>query len=188
MTRRKPRKKTSPKHTVSRIGLLLAFFAINTVQAMPSDREQPIRITADSATHSEKTGITVYLGDVYLEQGTLKLQGEKVTIHSTPSGEVTYAEAVGQPAKLQQKPATDKETMYGEADEIHYKIAGETITFVDNAYLKQGKSEMKGDHIEYQSQAQMFKARSSKDASNGKPKRVEIVLPPQSQLRKTGSK
>ena len=38
--------------------------------ALPSDTNQPIRLLADRATYSERTGVTTYSGKVTIEQGT----------------------------------------------------------------------------------------------------------------------
>ena len=176
----------NPKTAIFSLGLMIAALIPVAAQAMPSDREKAIKITADAASHSEKTGITVYSGDVYLEQGTLKIWGDKLTIHSTPDGDVTFAEALGEPAKLQQKPAPEKDTMFGEALTIHYKIDGETVVFRDEAHLRQGKAEMKGDYIEYNSQDQLFNAKSMPDTTTGKKTRVQFVLPPKGQMRGEG--
>ena len=39
--------------------------------ALPSDREQPIRVQADTAELDDKQGVAVYRGDVVITQGTL---------------------------------------------------------------------------------------------------------------------
>ena len=50
-------------------------------QALPTDREQPIKITADSAVRNEQTGETRYEGSVELTQGSLHIEADLLTLH-----------------------------------------------------------------------------------------------------------
>ena len=54
--------------------------ASSVAMALPSDREQPIRVQADSAELDERQGVAVYRGSVVITQGTLKITGDTVTI------------------------------------------------------------------------------------------------------------
>ena len=49
--------------------------------ALPEDRDQPIRITADQALRDEKQGFTVYSGNVNMDQGTLHIDADKITVY-----------------------------------------------------------------------------------------------------------
>ena len=79
--------------------------------ALPSDRDQPIRIQADSAELDDKQGVAVYRGDVIITQGTLKITGDTVTITQTASGDIDVFTSVGNLAYYEQKPAVDKEVV-----------------------------------------------------------------------------
>jgi len=62
--------------------LLLAVLFVafsGTVLALPDDREQPIRITADQALRDEKQGFTEYTGNVRMDQGSLHIEADKIT-------------------------------------------------------------------------------------------------------------
>ena len=54
-------------------GALLALFTTLAL-GLPSDREQPIHISADKALRDEKKGITVYQGNVEMNQGSLRIE------------------------------------------------------------------------------------------------------------------
>jgi lipopolysaccharide export system protein LptA len=70
----------SMKLLVGTLALGLSLFAALT-QALPEDRDLPMRITADKAERDDISGVTIYTGNVVLIQGTLKLESEKLTIY-----------------------------------------------------------------------------------------------------------
>ena len=61
--------------------LLLMTLITSLSQALPSDREQPIKITADSAVRNEQTGETRYEGSVELTQGSLHIEADLLTLY-----------------------------------------------------------------------------------------------------------
>ena len=66
--------------------------------ALPTDREQPIRVQADSAELDDKQGVAVYRGGVVITQGTLKITGDTVTITQNAQGDIEIFTSVGKPA------------------------------------------------------------------------------------------
>ena len=62
--------------------LLTQIIGVNNAMARSDDRDKPIHITADTAELNDKTGISIYRGDVKMVQGTTILTGDIVTIHS----------------------------------------------------------------------------------------------------------
>ena len=87
------------------VGLLLS--GANAL-ALPTDRDQPVRIQADSAELDEGKGVAVYRGNVIITQGSLKITGDAVTISQNRQKEVDVFTATGKPAQYEQKPAADK--------------------------------------------------------------------------------
>jgi len=53
--------------------LLAGLLPAGASLALPDDRDQPIRITADTAIRDEKQGFTVYTGNVHMIQGSLDI-------------------------------------------------------------------------------------------------------------------
>ena len=77
--------------------------------ALPSDTNQPIRLLADRATYSERTGVTIYSGKVTIEQGTLKIAADNLTVNlDTNNRSIKSAVATGQPATIQQVVTQEK--------------------------------------------------------------------------------
>ena len=80
---------------------LLASFLLLVSQlclALPDDREQPIHISADEALRDEKRGVTVYSGNVQMNQGSMHIEADRVTIYHIEA-EADKIVARGQPGK-----------------------------------------------------------------------------------------
>ena len=63
--------------------LLLLFLPLLLPMAawgLSDDRNQPMHIEADRASLNEKTGISTYEGNVHVQQGTLNLRGDRMTV------------------------------------------------------------------------------------------------------------
>ena len=153
--------------------LLMLFISLSSAwtQALPEDRDQPMRITADKAERDDVSGVTIYTGSVILIQGTLKLTSEKLTIYQT-DGEPSKIIAEGKPAKMQERPKPEKAMMYAEGQVITYYKAEERVHLQTDGYVEQGGQEVKGDSIDYFIEKELTKAKSGKDS------RVEVVIPP----------
>ncbi len=66
-------------HRILKIISLIILFGFHYITfAAPFSHELPIHITADSSTVNYKTGVTTYEGHVNIEQGTSRLQADKV--------------------------------------------------------------------------------------------------------------
>ena len=61
--------------------LLLCTILSAAAVALPDDREKTISIESDSAERNEKTGLTVYQGNVIISQGSILIEADKITLH-----------------------------------------------------------------------------------------------------------
>ena len=61
---------------------MIFLFQINSIQlqALPGDSNQPIEIEADFAELDDEQGETIYVGNVIVIQGSLRMTGEKLRI------------------------------------------------------------------------------------------------------------
>lgn len=149
--------------------LLLA----SAAQALPSDREQPIRISADQALRDERQGFTEYTGNVRLQQGSLQIQANKLTIfHQTEAADRILAE--GSPARLQQQPSQDKAIIHAAALSIEYFKSQERVKLIREARIEQEGSIVTGDTIDYFMAEQRVRADAGRREDGG---RVEVVIP-----------
>ncbi len=143
--------------------------------ALPDDRNQPIYIQSDRAERDERKGTTVYTGDVEIDQGSLHISADRVTI-AMDGDQVTRIDALGAPAKMHQKPSPEREPVYARATTIQYDVAREILTLIEKAAVTQEGSTVKGERIEYFVQEQRVKA-SSGSAESGA-SRVQMVIQP----------
>ncbi|MFO7550167.1 MAG: lipopolysaccharide transport periplasmic protein LptA [Haliea sp.] len=151
--------------------LLLAPGAI----ALPEDRQQPIRISADQALRDERQGFTEYTGNVRLQQGSLQIEAEKITVfHQQVAADRILAE--GNPARLQQQPEADKGIVHAAAQRIEYFKAEERVNLTRQARIEQEGSIVTGDSIDYYMAEQRVRADSGRREDGG---RVEVVIPAQ---------
>lgn len=147
--------------------------------ALPSDREQPIRIQADSAELDDKQGVAVYRGTVVITQGTLKITGDTVTITQTPAGDIDVFTAVGKPAYYEQLPATDKQIVKAYGLTIQYFAANERIVLIDQAKVIQEGNTFEGEKIVYDTQRQIVNAGRATGTNVTAPRpRIDMVIQP----------
>ena len=112
--------------------------------ALPTDRDQPIRITADTAVRDEKQGFTVYRGNVHMIQGSMDIVADVLTIfHETAQADKIVAE--GKPAKMQQRPAVGEPMVRARAEIIEYFKIEDRVHLKINAHIVQDGSSVTGD-------------------------------------------
>jgi lipopolysaccharide export system protein LptA len=147
--------------------------------ALPSDREQPIRIQADSAELDDKQGVAVYRGDVIITQGTLKITGDTVTITQTASGDIDVFTSVGNLAYYEQKPAADKEIVKAYGRTIQYFSSNERIVLIDQAKVIQEGNTFEGEKIVYDTQRQIVNAGRATGTNVSTPRpRIDMIIQP----------
>ena len=151
---------------------LLSVLFVSTAHALPSDRQATIVIESDRAQLNEKTGITEYQGTVVIQQGSLLIEADQVTIYST-DGQANKIISIGKPAHYQQQPNSEDGLVNARASTIEYYIDTETITLIKNASLELEGSTLEGEHINYDLKAELVEARGSNNSSQ----RVYMVIP-----------
>ncbi|MEH6624859.1 MAG: lipopolysaccharide transport periplasmic protein LptA [Motiliproteus sp.] len=145
-----------------------------TTHALPGDKDQPIQLTADSAEMDDKKGISVYIGKVFLKQGSLEIEADKLTIYSDQQG-VSQLIAIGRPVKFRQQPNPQDPLTKGFALKLEYDVAADFATFTDKAKLLQGGDTFKGDRIELDLSKDIVTASSN---SKNPDERVQMILQP----------
>jgi lipopolysaccharide export system protein LptA len=138
--------------------LTLAFSA-QTAYALPSDKEQEIRIAANTATLDQRKGVTIYSGDVQFSQGSLLLKADTVIAHfNADTQKIEKIEAHGAPAHYQQQPEVNKGVMVIEAKSV--------IALFDNDTQKIGKIEAQGSPARFEQQPSLDKGVITAKADN----------------------
>lgn len=164
--------------TLSMTALLtLLMLSGSMANALSSDANEPIRLLADKATYSERSGVTTYAGNVTITQGTLKMTADNLTVNLTPSRDIDSAIATGRPATIQQIVTTEKGLAKGQANRIDYNVKTGIVTLTGNAHLNQNGGSFSGNVIRYSLKV------GDVEATAGGSQRVELVFPPQANKR-----
>jgi lipopolysaccharide export system protein LptA len=158
---------------------LLVLLLPGLVHGLPEDRDKPIQLEADRGQLDQKTGTSIYEGNVIIIQGTLHLNADTATIY-TKDGQFQRIESVGKPATWRYKTAPDKEELRGSGLHVDYDVTKNLMSSYGNARVTQGDDVFTGDYIDYDTKTDLVKARGE----NGK--RIQITIQPKSPL--TGSK
>ncbi len=140
--------------------------------ALPDDTEQPIQITTDEALRDEKSGRTVYQGNVELVQGTIRITADRITFYRLEN-EAERIVAEGSPARMQQQPELDSPLMHAHGDTIEYFRSEERVQLRENAQVEQDGSTVRGDLIDYFINQQLVKAAAESNTDS----RVIVVIP-----------
>lgn len=148
--------------------------------ALPSDAQQPIRLLADRATYSERTGVTSYSGNVTITQGTLKLAADNITVNLSNGRSIQSAVATGRPATMQQVVTKEKGLAKGQANKIDYNAQSGIVTLTGNAKLTQNGASFSGNVIRYSLKV------GDVEATAGGSQRVELIFPPSQSNSRTG--
>jgi lipopolysaccharide export system protein LptA len=150
--------------------LLLIFSA--PVFALTSDKDQPIDLTADSADMNDGKGTSTYIGNVDIRQGSMRIQGDKVTVYHQGRDPQRFV-AVG--SVHFQQTADDGKIIKGRAQKVEYDMDSEYMQMTGDAWLNQGGDIMESDRITYDRVKSMVRGGS---AAKGK-QRVRMRLTPQ---------
>lgn len=153
------------------LGLLSPYSA---AAARSSDRDQPIKLSADQAEIDNIKGVSVYRGDVVLTQGTLKITGKVMHVYYTPDNrELDHIVVEGHPATYQELPEDETEYVHAKAPRMEYYAAGpRRIRLLKGATLWQGSNTFRGKQIVYDIETDQVVARS------GKGSRIHITIYP----------
>ena len=166
--------------------LLLAAGAA-PAHALSTDSDQPISIVADAAEHDDATRITIYRGNVVIDQGSLHIVGDSVTVNFDAHDQVTKITTVGTPAHFRQLPDGDTDFRKAWAKQMEYFPEQDLIMLSGEAHYEKGGSRVQADRLVYDSLNARFKALTDAVAASAdeddqpagkKPARVRIQIKP----------
>jgi lipopolysaccharide export system protein LptA len=157
--------------------LLLATLISTPSYALPGDKEQPIHIKSDTAEIDDAKGISIYRGNVNIDQGSINLTAEVVTIYNNKEG-ISKVIAVGNPAHYRQQNEVDEPLTHAFGDTINYLLADERIELRKNAKLEQQQDYFTGDRIDYDMKNRIVNAYSDNTDNSDASSRVNMVLQP----------
>ncbi|MEA3278890.1 MAG: lipopolysaccharide transport periplasmic protein LptA [Pseudomonadota bacterium] len=117
--------------------------------ALEEDQEQPVYLEADSVELDELKAISIYTGNVFIQQGSMQIRADQVTVHHYPDRRPERIIAVGAPAKYRQQLEDDEREVEAEALRMEYEAGKDEITLIDQAVLLQGEDRFSSDRIVY---------------------------------------
>ncbi len=165
-------------------GILLAPASL---WALPDDQQQPIRIQSNSAEIDDSRGVAIYIGDVNVVQGSIKVLADKVTVHNSKTG-ISKVVATGAPAHYQQQRAAGSAVTNAYGNIVEYRIQDQFISILKNARLEEEGNSFSGERIDYDMRKRTVKAYSDDKAPSGdKNSRVEIIIQPRAVSAETDS-
>ena len=140
--------------------------------ALPEDADQPINIRADTVEYDQSGNRIIYRGSVQVDQGTLRVTAEIMTIDLQDGNKVMRITAEDTPARYQQQIEADKAMVRAEALTIVYHTQDERVDLKGAANLEQEGSTLTGDLIVYDIVAGRVDATATEEAP------VTMVLQP----------
>lgn len=139
-------------------GLLLALsLAPAAALGLTSDRDQPIRIQADSVVIDERQRVSTYEGRVEFSQGSLHVTAARVEVRRNGEG-VEQVVATGTPVTYRQRPDDSREEIRGSAERVDYQATRSIVELTGNARLWRGEDEFSGPRIVYEAQRNLVRA------------------------------
>ena len=157
----------------------------NSVLALSTDKYQDMDVEADTAEMDDIKGISIYRGDVVVNQGSMRITGHTLTVYFDDNGDMELAIMNGTPATYRQLPDNSEKYDEAEALQMEYYPLKDFVILIDQAFVKKPDgSTMTGRRIEYDTVLSQVKAKGSKQTvknnesknDNKKDGRVKITI------------
>ena len=117
---------------------------------LPEDARQTLTMKADKGTlQSQPNGVSELSGNVLLEQGTLRLDADRITAFKRENKlhRVVATGQANEPARFRQQLEPGKPYVHARAQSVEYAIAEERIKLSGEAFLSNGDGEYTGSTI-----------------------------------------
>lgn len=172
------------------MGLITLTLCSLPVWAEKTDAQKPIEISADRGTLDQAKGVTVWRGNVIMNQGTLHATADEVTVTQDAQGHQTL-HGVGSLAtfrqKLDAKPGNTGPTYVdGVARVVDYTSSTNTVVLTGSARVTRGKDVVNGDKIIYNTQTEIYNVVSTGEPGSPTKGRVTVIIQPK--IEASGSK
>jgi lipopolysaccharide export system protein LptA len=138
--------------------------------ALKEDEQQPMLIEADRVELDEAKSTSTYIGSVQVDQGSMRLVADHVTVIHRPDRRVKTIVGLGAPVKFKQLLDGDQGEVQAFAKRMDFDADKNELTLIDDAILIQGEDRISSNRIVYD------RARSRMQA--GGTGRVKITLVP----------
>jgi lipopolysaccharide export system protein LptA len=155
--------------------LALLFMAASaSALALQDDAEQPLYLEADNAELDELKSVSIYTGDVFVQQGSMQIRADQVTVYHGEDRQPERIIATGEPATYRQEMEGDEKEVRAEARRMEYVTETDEIRLIDEAIVYQGQDTFRNDRILYDRANAKVKAGTSVQGKQ----RVKILIHP----------
>lgn len=161
---------------IFKYNLIILFFVHKISSGLESDYSKPIEIESESGNVNLKTKDMEIIGNVIVNQGSLKINGNKISFQKENDknhiiniyGSPSYFEQ-----KLDNKNKFGKNQLFkGSSNYINYNRKNNIITLIGNAKIQIDKNVIFGNVITYNIKTEKFVIKSSSG------KKINIVISP----------
>lgn len=160
--------------------LLGIFLGLALPAIAADDASQPISVEADQLELNQKTGISIYTGNVRMQQGSTLLLAERLELHSV-NKQLKEGYADGTPAHMEQVDPETGELIRAEALHMEYRFDDGQLVLKREAHLWRGGDEFSGSHLIYDKANKSVRAFG--DKKNNGDGRVRVILQPEKETR-----
>jgi lipopolysaccharide export system protein LptA len=140
-----------------------------------AQREQPISISADHVTIDEKTGNSLYRGNVILVQGDIQILAALLTI-SSQDGKLYLITTEGKPTSFSR---SGEAPIKAQSGKMVYKANDGVITLTGEARLQRAGDEFSSELIRYYVEENRVEASGDQKKNT----RVHVILQPQTEAQ-----
>ena len=150
----------------------LFLFTPLPARALSSDAQQPIQIEADSLVVRDKENTSAYAGNVRLNQGSLKIRCEQLTLYFGENKELILMKMAGTPATFRLLDDQQQE-LRGESEKMEYRVSESFLMLVGNAMFTHAGDTIESNQIQVDTNSGSVEAGGSE--SDG---RVRTLIQP----------
>ncbi|QKX15729.1 lipopolysaccharide transport periplasmic protein LptA [Microbulbifer sp. YPW1] len=154
--------------------LATLLFAANTL-ALPNDREQPVKVSADKLEANRSKNLSVYSGNVVISQGSLQIRADRVEVHGNTKGEINKVVATGKPAHFQQQVEESTTPVKARAKRIEFLVSSDALQLTGEAFVDRDGNTLSAERIDYDLNSEQMQAQGQSEQ-----KRVEMIWKPES--------
>lgn len=165
-------------------GVLLAGACL-CAMAEKADRDKPVNVESDHMFYDDRNQTSTFTGNVILTKGTIEIRGDKLVVRQDAQGN-QYGTATGNRASFRQKREGLEEWMEGQALQIDYDGAKDTVLLQRQAEVRRvdasakALEEVHGNTILYESGSEFYTVEGGRQgATAANPSgRVRVVIQP----------
>lgn len=166
----------SRPHSMSALLVVMASLLVlwtSAARALEGDDQQPMLIEADKVELDEAQSTSVYVGNVQVDQGSMRLLADHVTVYHREDRRVRYIIALGEPAHYRQLLDNNEGEVLAYAERMDYDADKDELVLIGDALLVQGEDRITSERIVYDRARARMRAGGSG--------RVKITITPEKQ-------